>query len=96
VKGAAPGAARLTLRLYVAGSSPNSKLALDNATAFLLEHFPARYDLEVVDMLLEPERALADGIVVTPTLLKLSPLPACRLIGNLDDGRHLLASLSIR
>ena len=80
-KGIKPG---LSLRLYVAGNAPNSLTAITNAQAICEAHF-AGYRLEIVDMLKHPSRALADGIIVTPTLLKLSPLPVHRVIGNLSD-----------
>jgi circadian clock protein KaiB len=77
--------ARLVLRLYVAGSAPNSVRAIANANAICDAHFAARHTLEIVDLLVAPERALADGIIVTPTLLKVSPMPMQRVIGSLDD-----------
>ena len=85
--------ATLKLRLYIAGSAPNSVNALANAKAICNQHFPAAHELEVVDLLREPERALVDGILVTPTLLKLSPLPARRLVGNLSDTKQVVLIL---
>jgi circadian clock protein KaiB len=85
---------RLQLRLYVAGNAPNSLRAIANAKAICDEHFAAGHELEVVDLLEHPRRALADGIVVTPTLLKLSPLPAQRVIGNLNDTHQVLLVLA--
>jgi circadian clock protein KaiB len=87
---------RLVLRLYVAGKAPNSLLAIANATAICAEHFAAGHDLEVVDLLKHPGRALADGIVVTPTLLKLLPLPAQRVVGNLSDTAQVVLALGGR
>ena len=84
---------RLKLRLYVAGNAPNSVRAIANATALCETHFAGAYDLEIVDLLLFPARAIADGIVVTPTLLKQSPAPAQRIIGNLSDAQLLLDAL---
>jgi circadian clock protein KaiB len=86
----------LLLRLYVAGNSPNSLLAVANARAICGEHFAAGHELEIVDMLEYPLRALADAIIVTPTLLKLSPLPAQRLIGSLSDTRQVLLTLACK
>jgi circadian clock protein KaiB len=83
----------LRLRLYVAGNAPNSLLAIANLTALCSEHFKTRFELEIVDMLQHPLRALVDGIIVTPTLLKLSPLPAGRVIGNLSDAGQVLLTL---
>jgi circadian clock protein KaiB len=88
----APG---LRLRLYVAGRAPNSVRAIANARAICDEHFASAHELEIVDLLEHPNRALADGIVVTPTLLKLSPLPVQRVVGSLTDTGQLLLALSI-
>lgn len=86
----------LSLRLYVAGSASNSSLAIANIRALCAKHFPAAHDLEIVDMIQHPKRALADGIIVSPTLMKLSPPPARRLIGNLSDTEQVLLTLAGR
>src|SRR5689334_21661519 len=85
------GGERLVLRLYVAGGAPNSLRAVANTRAFCDEHFASGYDLEIVDLLTKSQSAgaLADGIVVTPTLIRLRPLPVRRLIGNLSDTNQL-------
>jgi circadian clock protein KaiB len=83
----------LKLRLYVAGNAPNSLRAAANTKAICVDHFSAAYELEIVDLLLDPQRALDDGIVVTPTLLKLSPGPIQRLIGTLNDRVQVLLTL---
>lgn len=83
----------LELRLYVAGQAPNSLLASANARAVCEEHFAGQYHLEIVDMLVHPKRALADAVIVTPTLIKLAPGPMQRVIGSLNDTRGLLAVL---
>jgi len=85
---------RLLLRLYVAGNGPNSSRALLNIKAICAEHFAAEHELEVVDMLKEPRRAMADGVIVTPTLLKLSPRPIQRLVGSLSDSAQVLLALA--
>lgn len=92
--GAASSLGLLRLRLYVAGRSPNSLLALANVRTICEEHFPAAHEIEIVDLLENPELAGNDGIVVTPTLLKLSPKPLQRLIGNLSDTRQVVVTLS--
>jgi len=91
---ARPTSAKLLLRLYVAGNAPNSLRAIANAKAICDQHFPAEHDLEIVDLLEHPRRALADAIVVTPTLLRLSPLPVQRVIGNLSDTNQVLLALA--
>ncbi len=87
---------RLKLRLYTAGHSPNSLHAAASARAVCEQHFPEAYDLEIVDMLEHPQRALADNIIVTPTLLKLMPLPTQRIVGGLSDTEQLLRLLADR
>jgi circadian clock protein KaiB len=85
--------AGLVLRLYVAGNAPNSVRAIANARAICEEHFAATHELEIIDLLLHPRRGVADAIIVTPTLLKLSPPPVQRLIGNLSDTSQVLLAL---
>lgn len=84
------------MRLYVAGHAPNSLRAVANATAICERHFAAAYELEIVDLLEQPLRALADSIVVTPTLLRLMPLPVRRMVGDLEDEQKTLLLLSER
>ena len=90
----APGTTRLELRLYIAGNAPNSMTAIVNARTICETHFPARHKLEIVDMLKHPLEALADGVIVTPTLLRLAPLPVRRVIGNLSDSVQVLLILA--
>ena len=83
----------LQLRLYIAGNAPNSLRAITNLKAICDEHFASACALEIVDLLVHPQRALADGIIVTPTLVKLSPLPVQRVIGTLSDTNQVCQAL---
>ena len=67
--------------------------AIANVKAICDEHFASGHELEIVDLIQDPHRALADGIIVTPTLLKLSPIPVQRVIGNLSDTDQVLLAL---
>jgi circadian clock protein KaiB len=87
------GRVKRSLRLYVAGNAPNSLNAVANAKAICEAHLGSQYELEIVDVLKHPRRALADGIIVTPTLLKLLPLPVQRVVGNLSDTGQVLRTL---
>jgi circadian clock protein KaiB len=87
---------RFRLRLYVAGHAPNSLRAIANAKAIFEKYLASDHELEVIDLMEHPQRALADGIIVTPTLLKLSPLPIQRVIGNLSDTNQVLLALALR
>ncbi len=83
---------RLLLRLYVVGNAPNSVRAISNVRAICGEHFANKHDLEIVDMLDSPRRAFDDGIIVTPTLLKLCK-PSRRVVGDLSDTKQVLIAL---
>jgi circadian clock protein KaiB len=85
----------LRLRLYVAGGAPNSVRAIANLAAICKEHLQAAFKLEIVDVLQFPLRALADGVLVTPHLAKLSPSPAAKVVGNLSDRDSVLLALGI-
>lgn len=91
------GRTRFSLRLYVAGRAPNSAAALANLRALLAEApLDARTaDLEVVDVLEEPARALGDGVIVSPTLVRLSPAPEVRIVGSLSDLPAVRAALGL-
>jgi circadian clock protein KaiB len=71
------------LRLYVAGVTPRSSEAIERIKAVCEDHLPGRYELEVIDVRQQPELAREHQIIVTPTLVKVRPLPLRRLVGDL-------------
>jgi circadian clock protein KaiB len=89
------GKTTLKLRLYVAGGAPNSVRAIANLAAICKEHLQSAFKLEIIDVLKSPLRALADGVLVTPHLAKLSPSPAAKIVGNLSDRASVLTALGI-
>ena len=80
-------------RLYVAGDAPNSLQAIANLTQLCETHLPDRYDIEIVDVLLHPKRALTEAIYMTPTLLTDSPYPGHRIVGTLSQTEPILQIL---
>jgi circadian clock protein KaiB len=82
-------------RLYVAGDTQNAAQAIANLTALCRVHLPDRHDIEVVDVFREPKRALADGILMTPTLIKLAPSPVRRIVGTLSHAQPVLQALGL-
>lgn len=82
-------------RLYTADSTINSVEALANLTAICATYLPNRHEIEVVNVLVNPRRALADHIRMTPTLLKLSPSPVQRITGTLSQTSLVLAALGL-
>jgi circadian clock protein KaiB len=85
----------VVMRLYVAGRAPNSVKAIANLEAICRRHLKDSYKLEIVDVCEHPHRALTDGILVTPSLTKVSPGPASNVIGNLSDTGSVLAALGL-
>ncbi|MNC93572.1 Circadian clock protein KaiB [compost metagenome] len=51
--------------------------------------------IEIVDVFKEPKRALEDGILMTPTLVKLAPAPVRRIVGTLGDSQTVLLALDL-
>jgi circadian clock protein KaiB len=82
-------------RLYVAADSLNSTQAASNLNALCKAHLAGHHEIEVVDVFKEPARAIAEGIRMTPTLLKLTPAPARRIIGTLVDLDRVLQTLGL-
>jgi circadian clock protein KaiB len=87
--------AHFKFRLYVAGDSPNSTQAVANLNSLCHEHLPDRHEIEIIDVLCDPERALTDGILLTPTLVKLSPAPVRKILGNLNQLQTVLLALNL-
>jgi circadian clock protein KaiB len=81
--------------LYVAGDTTNSVQAIANLGALCREYLPGRHHIELVDVLSHPERALAAGVLMTPTLIKRSPGPALRVVGTLGQLGPLLLAIRL-
>ena len=86
----------LVLRLYIVGGAPNSVQAIANLDAICREYLKDGHRLEVIDVLKHPGRAMAEGVLVTPSLAKLSPLPAANVVGNLSDRTKVLLALGLK
>ena len=82
-------------RLYVAGAAQNSAQAQANLTALCKARLPGRHSIEIVDVFEEPQRALADGILLTPTLVRLEPGPVRRIVGTLSQTDTVLRALDL-
>ena len=82
-------------RLYVAGDAPNSLQAIANLTQMCETHLPGRYDIEIVDVLLNPRRALTESIYMTPMLVTDSPGPGHRIVGTLSHTEPILQILGL-
>jgi len=73
----------------------NSAHALGNLQALCRSRLSGRHSIEVIDVFNEPERALRDGIFMTPTLLKMAPGPPGKVVGTLSDTATVVQALHL-
>lgn len=84
------------LRLYVAGNTPKSAAALNNLKKYCEEHLKGQYQIEVIDLLVQPQLAEGDQILAIPTLVRKVPVPIRKIIGDLSNEEKVLVGLNIR
>ena len=84
------------LRLYVAGHTTKSAMALNNLKKYCEEHIKGKYKLEVIDLLKNPQLAEGDQILAIPTLVRKVPEPIRKIIGDLSNEEKVLVGLDIR
>ena len=84
------------LRLYVAGMSGRSAAAMRNLEALCEEHLSGRYQIEVIDLLKQPQLSRGDQIIALPTLVRRLPSPMKKIIGDLSDQERVLVGLDLR
>jgi circadian clock protein KaiB len=82
-------------RMYVAGDTQNSIEAVANLATICRTHIEGDPEIELIDVLLDPRRALADGIFMTPTLIKLSPAPTRMIVGTLSKAQPVVQALGL-
>ena len=84
------------LRLYVAGQTPKCLTALDNLKRLCEEHLQGEYEIEIVDLLQNPQLAQGDQIFAIPTLVRKLPEPMRKIIGDLSNTERVLVGLDLR
>ena len=93
----APSAAQTyQLRLYIAGQTPKSVLALRNLKQICEEHLNGRYEIEMIDLLQNPQLASGDQILAVPTLVRRLPEPIKKIIGDLSSTERVLVGLDLQ
>jgi circadian clock protein KaiB len=88
--------ANYVLRLYVTGTSPRAEAAVANLRRICEEELRGRYELQVIDVLVQPQLAEDEKVLATPTLIKQLPPPLRRVIGDLSDKDKVLLGLEVR
>jgi circadian clock protein KaiB len=86
----------MKLRLYVAGQTPKSIRAFANLTVLCEEHLKGRYQIEIIDLLENPEMARGDQIVALPTLVIKLPQVVRRIIGDLSNTDRVLIGMALQ
>jgi circadian clock protein KaiB len=84
------------LRLYIAGQTTRSLVAIANLKRICDEHLEGRYRIEVIDLLEHPQLAQGDQILALPTLVRKLPEPIRKLVGDLSDTERALVGLDLR
>ncbi len=84
------------LRLYVAGQTPKSLTAFANLKKICETHLAGRYEIEVIDLLVNPQLAKGDQILAIPTLVRQLPAPVRKIIGDLSNTERALVGLDLR
>ena len=87
---------KYVFRLFVTGRTPASEQAVRNLQNICREHLPGQAELYIIDVLEQPEEAETRRVMATPTLLRESPPPTRRIIGDLSDRPRVLQCLDIQ
>ena len=82
------------LRLFVSGVLQNSVHAIKNLNEICEKYLKDNYELEIIDIYQQPERAVTEQIIVIPVLIIKYPLPERRLIGDLSNVEKVLKILN--
>jgi circadian clock protein KaiB len=91
-----PARAKWELRLYVAGQTVKSMQAFANLKRICAEHLAGEYEIEVIDLLKNPQLAKGDQILALPTLVRKLPEPVRKIIGDLSDTERVLVGLDLQ
>jgi circadian clock protein KaiB len=84
------------LKLYVTGKTSKAEVAIANLRRICDEELQGKYELQIIDVLEQPQAAEDDRILATPTLIKRLPPPLRRVIGDLSDKHKVLLGLEVR
>src|ERR1700749_2088187 len=86
---------RYDLRLFIMGASPNSTRAVSNLKSICEHYLKDRYDLEIIDVYQQPEKAEFEQIIALPLLIKTAPGMERRLIGDMSNKDRVLRGLGL-
>ena len=90
-----PNSAKYLLRLYVTGQTLRSLRSIENVRGICEKYLKGRYALEIIDIYQQPALAAEGQIIAAPTVIKSSPLPLRRLVGDFSNQGRVLAGLGL-
>ncbi len=82
-------------QIFITGNTPRSELALANLQRMCEKYLSGKWEVTVIDVLEQPHLAEEAKILATPTLLKVSPPPIRKVIGDLSDIDRVMAGLGL-
>ncbi|MFY9637600.1 MAG: circadian clock KaiB family protein [Methanobacterium sp.] len=83
------------LRLYVAGKTSKSMEAFINLKEICKTNLKNRCEIEVIDLIQNPELAKIDQILAIPTLVRILPVPIKKVVGTLTNKKKVIKVLEI-
>ncbi len=83
------------LTLYVSGASPHSVAALAAVRRLCDGELAGRVELQVVDVLEQPDVGADGDVVAIPTLIRWFPEPQRVLVGDLGEDARLRRGLEL-
>ncbi len=83
------------LRLFVTGTSTLAVRAINNLQVICEQHLKGRYELEIIDVYQQPLLVESENVTAVPMLIKKSPLPKRRLVGDMSDTTRVLRGLGL-
>ncbi|MFD0767083.1 circadian clock KaiB family protein [Mucilaginibacter lutimaris] len=89
------GAEPYVLRLFIIGASPNSIRAVENVKSICDEYLKDGYELEIIDIHQQPQLAEGEDVIAVPLMIKKSPYPERRMIGDMSDTQRVLKGLGL-
>lgn len=84
---------RWEFRVYIAGNTYRSQQALANLKKYCSQYLADNFGIEVIDLTVKPHLAEVDQILAVPTVVRSSPHPIRKVIGDLANDKKVLASL---
>jgi circadian clock protein KaiB len=83
------------LTLFVSGASERSARAVDDATRCCELRLAGHYHLSVVDLYEQSTGVLGGQVLVAPALVRNSPPPVRKVVGDLSNADAVAAALEL-